>query len=202
VRYVVWPLDLEFQSHKPFDNSMNTENPYHASSHLPELAEVRFNPSNRTLWKAYFLAPAVAPISFVAIVLLIGLLAPRLGVEINEAGIIVLPVIALTIGVVSSYFVAGVIGMPIAFYLRRVNLLNSCSVHGAAFCWAVLFSSLCAIVMVGGRWSELPLALCYFGLGVIPPVVLSGTAFWLLLRRFSRTESGATHGATTAANHG
>ncbi|MFO0817198.1 MAG: hypothetical protein U1A77_04610 [Pirellulales bacterium] len=111
---------------------MNTENPYHASSLLPESAEGRFNPSNRTLWKAYFLAPAVAPISFVAIVLLIGLLAPHLGVEINEAGIIILPVIA----------------------------------------------------------------------GVIPPVMLSGTAFWLLLRRFSRTEAGATHGTTTAANHG
>jgi hypothetical protein len=103
----------------------------------------------------------------------------------------VLPVVALTIGVVICYVVAGVIGMPIAFYLRRRNALNGYSIHGAALCWAILFSAICAIFMVGGNWNELPLARSYVGAGVVPPVLLSGTAFWLLVRRFSRREANA-----------
>jgi hypothetical protein len=170
---------------------MNTQNCNHSASHFPPSASVSLSPSNRTLWRAFFWAPAVAPITFVGIVLLVGLFAPRLGVEINTASIIVLPAIALTVGVLSSYIVAGAIGMPIAFYLRRIDSLNGYSIHGAAFCWGALFAGVCAAVMVAGNWNELPLALCYFGLGVIPPVLLSGTAFWWLLRRFSRSDSTA-----------
>ena len=47
------------------------------------------------------------------------------------------------------------------------------------------------IFMVGGNWNELPLALSYVGAGVVPPVLLSGTAFWLLVRRFSQLEANA-----------
>lgn len=172
---------------------MNTENPYQSATLLPSSTDVNVNlaPSNRTLWRAYFWAPSVAPIAFVGLVLLVGLVAPRLGVEINPASMLLLPAIALTVGFASCYFVAGLIGMPIAFYLRRIQLLNGYSIHGAAFCWAVFFASVCAVVMVGGNRDELPLALCYFGFGVIPPVLLSGTAFWLLLKRFSKSESKA-----------
>ena len=168
---------------------MNTDNPYQSATSFSSSTNRIVLPSNRTLWRAYFWAPAVAPIAFVVLVILVGLVAPYLGVEINPASMLLLPAIALTVGVVSCYFVAGVIGMPIAFFLRRIHSLNGYSIHGAAFCWAVLFASVCAVVMVGGNLDEMPLALCYFGLGVIPPVLLSGTAFWLLLRRFSMAES-------------
>jgi len=169
--------------------NMNTENPYQPSEFSQPWANTNLKPSNRTLWKAYILAPAVAPIAFVALVLLVGFLSLSLGADVNEASILVLPVLALTVGVVACYLVAGVIGMPIAFYLRRINLLNAYSIHGAAFCWAALFTSACAFYLVDGEWSALPLAYCYVGLGVIPPVMLSGTTFWLLLRFFSRRES-------------
>jgi hypothetical protein len=141
------------------------------------------------MWKAYLWSPSVAPIAFVALVLLIGIVGEVFGIEVNPASMLVLPVIALTVGVVSCYVVAGMIGMPIAFYLRRVNALNVYSIHSAALCWAILFAVGCAVVMVGDNWSELPLALGYFGLGVVPPVLLSGTAFWLLLRHYSRSDS-------------
>jgi hypothetical protein len=100
---------------------MNTENPYHSPTLLPPSAGDNLSPSNRTLWRAYFWAPAVAPIAFVGLVFLVGLVAPYLGVEINSASMLLLPAIALTVGVVSCYFVAGVIGMPIAFYLEPVQ---------------------------------------------------------------------------------
>jgi hypothetical protein len=125
------------------------------------------------------------------LVYLVGIVATWLGVAVNEASIVVLPVLALTIGAFCSYLVAGVIGMPIAFYLRRANALNGYTIHGAALCFAILLSVICAVAFVGGKWNDLPVAVCYVAAGVIPPVLLSATAFWLLVRRFSSLEAGA-----------
>jgi hypothetical protein len=171
---------------------MATENPYQSITTSPPSADSNRMPSNRSLWRAYLFAPAVAPLSFVALVLLVGTIAARIGIETNEASFVMLPMLALTIGVVSSYLVAGVIGMPIAFYLRRTNALNGYSIHGAAFCWAILFSIICGVAVIGGNWNELPLVACYIGAGVVPPVLLAGTAFWLLVLRFSRLEANAS----------
>jgi hypothetical protein len=174
---------------------MNRENPYHSTTVNRSFGSVELVPSNRALWWAYFWAPAVAPLAFVAMVLLVGFLGEYFGFEVNPASMLVLPVIALTLGTVCCYFVAGVIGMPIAFYLRRIHSLNGYTIHAAAFLWAALFASFCAVVMVGGSWNELPVALCYFGFGVIPPVLLAGTAFWLLLRQFSKSEDNTAMNA-------
>lgn len=160
---------------------------------LPISSKIYKTPSNRALWRAYFWAPAVAPFAFVAILLIVSLLAHLVGFELNPARILLLPLFALTIGIVTSYLVAGVVGMPIAFYLRRNQVLNGYSIHGAAFCWAAFFTGVCAVVMVGENWNALPLCIFYFGLGVIPPVLLSGTAFWLLVQYFSESEA---HNAT------
>lgn len=168
---------------------MNAQNPYHPSNCSEHTTFTSLLPSNRVLWLAYLFAPAVAPLAFVAMVFLVAFVSFCFGVDVNEASILILPVLALTIGVVSCYLVAGVLGMPIAFYLRRRNSLNGYSIHFAAFCWAALFTLFCAALFVGFNWNDLPLALCYIGLGVIPPVVLSGTAFWLLLRVFSKWEA-------------
>ena len=170
---------------------MAANNPYEPTIQHDSTTIWSLRPSNRAMWKAYLWSPSVAPIAFVALVLLIGIVGEVFGIEVNPASMLILPVIALTIGVVSCYVVAGMIGMPIAFYLRRINALNVYSIHGAALCWAVLFSFGCAVVMVGENWVELPLALGYFGIGVIPPVLLSGTAFWLLLKYYSRSEANA-----------
>ena len=170
---------------------MNAENPYTPSDFPSVAANTALRPTNRAMWRAYFYAPAVAPLAFVAIVFIAGYLSVVLGGEVNEASMLVLPSIALTVGVVACYLVAGFIGMPIAFFLRRIDSLNAFSIHAAAFGWALFFTTICAVFLVGGKWNELPLAICYVGVGVIPSVLLSGTAFWLLLRFFSRREAAA-----------
>ncbi|MFN9985910.1 MAG: hypothetical protein ACK52S_10195 [Pirellula sp.] len=171
---------------------MNTPNPYHPLTCSEPTTFTSSIPSNRALWRAYFFAPAVAPLAFVAMVFLVAFASEIFGADVNPASILILPVLALTIGVLSCYFVAGVLGMPIAFYLRRRNSLNGYSIHLAAFCWALLFTTFCALLFVGFKWDGLPMAVCYVGLGVIPPVVLSGTAFWLLVRLFSRWDNAHT----------
>jgi len=83
------------------------------------------------------------------------------------------------------------IGMPIAFFLRHRNALNGYTIHGAAFCWGILSSVTCAAVSIsvaaaiGGTWEAVPLVVADFSTIVVPPVVLSGTAFWLLLRKMA-----------------
>lgn len=168
---------------------MTTDNPYQSTNAALPPREDDRRPSKRALWRAYLWAPAVAPLSFVGLLFIVGIIATWMGVEINPASFLVLPVVALTIGVVACYLVAGMIGMPIAFFLRRAHALNGCTIHGAAFCWAVLLSAACAVVVTHGKWNEFPLVFGYFGAGVAPPVLLSATAFWWLLRRFARMET-------------
>lgn len=130
-------------------------------------------PSNHAMWRAYTFAPAVTPIAFIFLLGVVG---------------VVLPVPAIAAVIVICYLVAGLIGMPIAFLLRRLNALNACTIHGAAFCWGALSSVACVAAMIsvaaaiGGTWDEGQLMTLYFSV-IVPPVVLSGTAFWLLLRR-------------------
>ena len=168
---------------------MATNTPYQSSNGALRPQEEDRWPSNRALWRAYFWAPVVAPLSFVGLLFIVGIIATWIGVEINPASFLVLPVVALTIGVAACYLVAGMIGMPIAFFLRRTHALNGSTIHGAAFCWAVLLSAACAVLVTDGNWNDFPLVFGYFGAGVAPPVLLSATAFWWLLRRFARMET-------------
>ena len=170
-------------------NRLTTDNPYQSNNVTLSPREDDCRPSKRALWLAYFWAPAVAPLSFVGLLFVVGIVATWIGVEINPASFLVLPVVALTIGLAACYLVAGIIGMPIAFYLRRAHALNGYTIHGAAFCWAVLFSAACAAVVMHGKWNDFLLVFGYFGAGVAPPVLLSATAFWWLLRRFARMET-------------
>ncbi len=142
------------------------------------MANLNPAPSNHAMWRAYTFAPAVTPIVFVVLLAIMG---------------IVVPVPAIAAVIVICYLVAGLIGMPIAFLLRRRNALNAGTIHGAAFCWGVLSTVACAATMIsvaaaiGGTWDTVPLLALYFVV-IVPPVVLSGTAFWLLLRRTSAVE--------------
>ena len=172
---------MKMSTESPFQ-----ENPFQTTEVIPPPVATNMRPSNRSLWWAYLFAPAVAPLVFVLIVFAAGFLSTWFGADVNEASMLVLPVLALTVGLVSCYLVAGMIGMPIAFYLRRKDALNAYSIHLSAFCWAALFTTACAWSFVGGSWKELPLAFCYVGVGVIPSVLLSGTAFWWLVKFFMR----------------
>lgn len=172
---------MRMSSESPFQ-----ENPFQSSEVLSAPVSANLRPSNRSLWGAYLFAPAVTPMAFVCIVFAAGFLSIWFGADVNEASLLVLPVLAMTVGLVSCYLVAGLIGMPIAFYLRRKDALNAYSIHLSAFCWAVLFTTGCAFWFAGGTWTDFPLAFCYVGAGVIPSVLLSGTAFWLLVKFFMR----------------
>ncbi|MFO1064981.1 MAG: hypothetical protein U0892_14045 [Pirellulales bacterium] len=131
-------------------------------------------PNSLEMWKAYLVAPAATPLSFLLI---------------TQAFNISLPPIAIVIAFCASYVVAGVIGMPIAFTLRRLGHLNAWTIHGAAFVWGMLWSLFCLVagiyivIAIDGSISSMPLLVAtIFGL-MVPPVLLAATAFWGLLKQ-------------------
>ena len=84
-------------------------------------------PSIYDMWRAYALAPAVTPLTFLAILAIGG-------------GSLPANVIAL--GFAACYLVAALIGMPIAFWLRRRGSLNALTIHGAALTWGLIWGVL------------------------------------------------------------
>ena len=129
-------------------------------------------PSNHDMWRAYAIAPAVTPLTFIAIVSIFG------GT---------LQVSQIAIAFLACYLVAGLIGMPIAFALRRSHSLNAWTIHVAALAWGILWSLFCTSVLIyvavaiGASVESLPLTAAFVAAIMVPPVVLAGTAFWLLI---------------------
>lgn len=165
------------------------QNPYHSPALASEQPREFVAPSSKVLWRAYFFAPAVAPLSFILLLLCVLVASAIFNFDVNPASFLILPLVALTVGMVVCYVVAGAIGMPIAFYLRKRGRLNGYSIHGAALCWAIVFSIACGVVpalISGQHWNQVPLVICYFACGVTPPVLLSATAFWWLVRKAGR----------------
>ena len=130
-------------------------------------------PSNYEMWRAYLLAPAVTPIIFVLLVLFLGM---NISIDL------------IAFGFLACYLVAGLIGMPIAFLLRKRQQLNAWTIHIAALGWGVLWSLFCsfasvyAVAAIGGSIESISITiLCFLAL-MVPPVVLAGSAFWILLK--------------------
>lgn len=125
------------------------------------------------MWRAYAIAPAVTPVAFIWLISLVG---------------VTLPANVIAIGFFACYLVAGAIGMPIAFLLRRNNSLNAWTIHGAALAWGTLWSLFCTmaaiyvVAAIGGDIQSLPLLAGLFLALMVPPVVLAGTAFWVLIK--------------------
>lgn len=137
---------------------------------MPNLSPV---PSNHNMWRAYAIAPAVTPLTFIAIV---------------SIGGVTLPANVIAMGFVTCYLVAGLIGMPIAFSLRRRDSLNALTIHSAALAWGMIWALFCTfaaisvVAAIGGSIQSLPLTTALFSALMVPPVVLAGTAFWLLVK--------------------
>lgn len=164
------------------------ENPYHPPTRSIDSSEIERAPSNAVLWRAYLFAPGVAPIAFVLMMVIILFIADIFKIDVNPASFLILPVLALTVGVIVCYVVAGAIGMPIAFFLRNRGQLNGYTIHGAAFGWAIVFCGAISLLSIREAPQQAQLVFGYLMCGVAPPVLLSGTVFWLLVRKHGRSK--------------
>ncbi|MFT5304117.1 MAG: hypothetical protein ACI87E_004002 [Mariniblastus sp.] len=152
-------------------------------------------PETKLLWWAYAFAPAVAPIVFAITVFLLGTLLHDATSTGTPIGIVLIPLASLTVGILASYVIAGFIGMPIAFFLRKRNKLNGFTIHGAALAWTVVMIGLPSTVMYAVASAQRPLLIDFLVstlvmVAIIAPfVLLSATTFWWIVSRDRRTVS-------------
>ena len=147
-------------------------------------------PDTKTLWCAYAIAPVVAPLLFAIAFFVIGIIALRLNPDFTgtPAGLILVPFLSMTVGVAASYFIAGVIGMPIAFYLRNREILNGYTIHSAAVLWALLVVGGLSLATYLSRSAPRPSlaefvwATLIFFVTITPCITLSATTFWWIVR--------------------
>lgn len=123
----------------------------------------------------------MAPLSFVVFLLGVGGLCFLCGVDFNSASAVVVPVIVLTAGTAASYLVAGVIRMPIAFWLRRHDRLNASTIHLSALVWSLAFAAGAGFLLSECAQNWLVISMCIL-CTTSPSILLAGTAFWALIR--------------------
>jgi hypothetical protein len=150
-------------------------------------------PSKKRLWKAYAVAPLVAPLMIMVVawvwVIVFSNSQPATSGVRQGGGLILFAVTlwCLFVGVPFSYAIAGLIVMPIVFSLRRRNLLNGHTIHQTAL---QMFGGVLALGLVFALivWSlggdldifvnvEMTLFLIF---GVLASILLSGTTFWFI----------------------
>lgn len=163
---------------------MERENPYQATGVSVPLSHTSTKPSARSLWLSFLLAPAVAPVTFIALIFLFGGGAVTLGLQVNTASFLVLPLLAITVGMAVSYSLSGAVGMPVVFLLRYVGWLRGITLHGFALLGSIALSVILALFISWGAWDYLPLTIAYCCIGFAPPVLLTTATFWWLVQKF------------------
>lgn len=139
--------------------------------------------SKNLLGIGFWVAPPSGLLLFVVAVLLVHGLRFRGGYDARiSEGTILYAFALLTYGLVAIYVVVGVVGLPTAYFLRRMKALNYFTVSIAALCWIfVLFIGLRLLVFghyvaVPSIASEIVSAL-WGTLFVAPFVLFSATIF-------------------------
>lgn len=170
---------------------MTDPNPYSSPTSVTSEAPIWEASSTTRLWLSYGIAPLVAPLLAAITVFVVGFsyqAAHPEDIDLNPMSVFAVPIVLLLVGVPASYGVAGLIGMPIAFWLRKRGRLNGFTVHAAALSWTAVLGAALAVVaaIFGPEGDGLHSCLAILGAGLgaflmlAPFILLSATTFWLI----------------------
>jgi hypothetical protein len=136
------------------------------------------------MWMGFAVAPVVGPIAFVLWLAIVFLFSTALNISVNTASVAVMTGIAVTVGIPASYAVAGLFGMPLAFFLRNRGRLNAFTIHSSALCISGIVAVCCQflIVLEDVSLTARIIALIYVFLLTVVPILLSAMTFWLIVR--------------------
>ena len=144
--------------------------------------------SSRRLWRAFWIAPLVAPVMLAIDVFVVGSLFSDPVDAGTPIGIIAIPLMALTLGTLLSYVIAGTLWMPLAFFLQKRGWLNGMSIHSMGFVFAIALYALFEVAIYfittprPNDIIEFMSSSIYIAGFVIPNIMLSVVAFWWLIR--------------------
>lgn len=145
------------------------------------------------MWLAWAVVPLVPPIVFILQLPVVYLIASTLGVDVNHASFVVLPFAAMTFGLFVSYAFAGLIGVPLAFFLRNRGRLHAISIYCCAFGFVVMLAVISQSVGIKGgsltvverlRWAA------YVSTSMVVPILTAATVFWSMVRPSAVARAG------------
>lgn len=156
-----------------------------------EYAKCRVTSSKR-LWRAFWIAPLVAPVLLAVDMFVAGLLLSDSGDSGTPLGVLAVPLIALTLGIFGAYLIALSCWMPVVFFLRKRDWLNGGSIHLMGLVAALAtFVLLEVAAYYAPTWPDNLLGLSgpslYLSGFMIPNVMLSALVFWLMIRDSAET---------------
>lgn len=157
-----------------------------------EYAKCRVTSSER-LWRAFWIAPLVAPVLLAVDMFVVGLLLSDSGDSGTPLGVLTVPLIALTLGIFGAYLITLSCWMPVVFFLRKRDWLNGGSIHlmGLLLALAVIaileFAACCVPAVLRDNFFGLSGPSLYLSGFMIPNVMLSALVFWLMIRDSAET---------------
>ncbi len=139
----------------------------------------------KRLWRAFWFASPVFPIIAAPLVFFGGLLFHDPSSTGTPVGIVVIPMLLLSFGVVLSYVAVLIIGMPVAFSLHRSGTLNGRTLFLAALGISVFLALLLLIPGLGANGGQAAASFWQatqgFGfnlLMVATPILMTTGVFW------------------------
>jgi hypothetical protein len=172
---------------------MEESNPYTSPTAVSTGHANSQSKTKKQLWFAYAIAPLVAPSLAAVVIFFGGLFLSDPNDTGTPVGIVLLPIVMMTVGVGISYFLALVVGMPVVFWLSRRNRLTGFSIHlaavGVALIIAAVFTLIGVITEGGPTLFE---GVQFFALAVlvIAAFLLTSTAvFWMVASFKPKSES-------------
>lgn len=150
-----------------------------------------------SLWIAFFVSAPVAPVLAAVLFFVFGLLALAFNSDDTgtPAGVILVPIMLLTVGIIASYVLVLMLGMSVVFFLRTLNKLSGANL----FWYGALLSTIFGVVffLIGFTADEprfqgadrLPyiligmlVATTFFGVSIMSTIGV----FWFLVKRLNR----------------
>lgn len=140
--------------------------------------------TKRQLWFAYAIAPLVAPSLAAVVIFFGGLFLSDPNDTGTPVGIVMLPIVMMTVGVGVSYLLGLVVGMPVVFWLSRRDRLTGFNIHVAAVGVALIIATVFTFIgVITEGWPTLFEGVQFFALAflVIAAILLTTTAvFWMV----------------------
>jgi hypothetical protein len=96
--------------------------------------------NTRNLWRAFSVAPLVAPLSFLILFVLFVWGSTQMGAKSNPLSVVAYPILSILVGIPLAYALALIFWMPAMLWLFRRGWYNLGAVLGAGFTMSVGFA--------------------------------------------------------------
>lgn len=138
-------------------------------------------PTDARLWCAYWRAPIVAPLAFVAYFMLIIFYSHQLGLKTNPLAVVGLPLMAFLFGIPLAYVLALIGWMPTMRWLARRGWYTRGNVLWAGGAMAIGFAFLARLLVRASEPWPLTDSIRFIGLafvGTAPAILLAAFVFY------------------------